>query len=304
MLIRQLHASAAAPLLVTVILVILCCAAHSTTVVFVVNDSGIVVLADSKATVPEGQMDESCPPNTDTRKVFVVRERFAIASLGANCFHYAKVSRMYEVSFNLSTWINDLQGSLPKDVSFDQFAGITKAKFSELIPKVQIAVASGYWGNPENSMDIFEPMTTFLIAGYDKGVPRLSVVKVYIDWDKKTVLEPYLIRVDLEPIEGQTQFKYAGITQAAANIFERDSYAYKYAMRTYPKTFGEFIAHRAPSLDESITLGRVLIEVEQEVSPKTVGGAIRGVKIAPNGRATEIADSLPKAKTPRKKKHN
>jgi hypothetical protein len=270
-----------------------CGFAYSTTVVAVINKDGIAVLADSKTTSINGGLT-GCPSTTETRKVVIIQERFALASLGADCFHYAHVESEYELGFELPTWRNELQGNLPKDVSFDQLAEITKDKFSELMPKLQIAIASGEWGEPLKPMDIFEPLITFFIAGYDNGVPRLSVIKFYIDWKTKTVLKPYLIPINLGPPELYPSFRWDGVTDAAANIQNPQSYAYKQAMATYPKTFSKFVSGGTLSLDESITIGQAMIEIEEKISPITVAGPVRGVKILPNGRATELADFLPK----------
>jgi hypothetical protein len=124
----------------------------------------------------------------------------------------------------------------------------------------------------------------------EHGLPRLYVLRLYVDWGSRTVLKPYLISIQLDP--RITNFKWVGVTDAAAGILNRQSYAYQEATNTYPKVFGNFLDHREVSLDDSVILGRVLIEIEEKVSPDEVGGAIRSVKITPNRKATELADFL------------
>ena len=206
--------------------------------------------------------------------------------------------------FEVGAWINDLQRSLPKDVSFDQLTEITKDKFSDLMPQLQSAIARRHWGKPENPFDNFEPMITFVITGYQYTAPRLAALRFYIDWDTKTILKPYLKEIELDPPDRYTNLKWTGVTDSIANILNPESYAHKQAMIICPKAMNDLVSGEDVSLDDSIALGRALIQIEEKVSPNTVAGAVRGIKILPTGRATELANStsLPKTKSTKKSK--
>jgi hypothetical protein len=158
------------------------------------------------------------------------------------------------------------------------------------------------WGEPENPAENFERLITFSITGYDKGNPRLTVVKVYIDWNTKTILDAYILPIKLGPVEFGTNYNYAGIAESIADFLDGNSYAYKRAMAIDPQTFTNVFAHKIPTLDESVAIGRTLIQIEEEIRPDAVGGAIRGVKITPDGKATEVvASQLSESETAKKK---
>lgn len=296
---RQLSASA--PIVAIVTLIAWCTAAHATTVLTIINKNGIAMFADSKSNATNGEFS-GCPSTTTTKKVFLIQDHFAIGVLGMNCMRF--VGEGKEIAdFELGAWVNDLQRSLPKDVSFDQLTAITKDKFSELMPQLQSAIARRHWGKPENPFDNFESMITFVITGYEYTTPRLAALRFYIDWDTKAILKPYLQEIELDRPRRYTNLKWAGVTDALANFSNPESYAYKQAIIICPKAMNDFVSGQDVSLDDSIALGRALIQIQEKVSPNTVAGAVRGVKILPNGRATELANStpLPKAGAGKKK---
>jgi hypothetical protein len=266
--------------------------AHSTTIVSIINSNGIVLLSDSKSDPVGIEREEIC--GSTTEKIVIIQGRWGVAASDSTCFLYlwGENGRQEKLSFEFKSWINDFEGNLPKDITFDQLVQIVKDNFSTLIPKLQDRVESGHWSNQQFHIETFESLITFTITGYDRGLPRLSVIKFYIDWNTKTVLVPVVVPVRLNQAMTNTNFNMLGVFEAAANFDYRDSYAYKYAMTTQHEAFANFFAHRrVPTLDESVTIGRTLIEVEEKVCPNTVGGGIGGVRISSDGRASKVAYS-------------
>lgn len=296
--IKQLPTHFFAPVLIAVLLVTFCGRAYSTTVVSVINGNGIVLLSDSKTSIAEGgKAGRAMCQGKDVKKVFIIQERWGIAASDSTCFQYIVVQNRERtaVSFDFPVWIHELESNLPKNISFDQFAQTVTDKFAELVPKLKIVVAENRWGKPQNPGENFERLITFSITGYDKGVPRLAVVKFYIDWSTKTILAPHLIPIELGPINTGTNFNYAGMSEAISDFHDSESYAHKQAMAIDPATFTNYFSRRRlPTLDESVSIARALVEIEETIRPDAVGGAIRGVKISPDGKATEVDFSLPK----------
>jgi hypothetical protein len=73
-------------------------------------------------------------------------------------------------------------------------------------------------------------------------------------------------------------------------------------MARLPKTFGDLIFHRREiPIDETASLARVLIEIEEDTNPSDVGGGIQMVKVLPDGRAYEIINRLSKTAGTKKK---
>lgn len=305
---RKLPVPASTVILAITVLIAFVGIASSTTIVSVISKSGIVLLSDSETSLPRGaheSQDTTCGFTTDTKKVFVIQDRWGISASDSACFHL-KLPQTYQLGnldFEFGPWIHNIERDLPKDISFSQFTKTIRDKFSELVPKLQVAVfmTSGGWGEPQNPAEMFESMTTFSITGYDNGIPRLAIIKCYVDWRTRTVLEPYIIPIQLRPIEVSTNFNYLGIYDAAANFLDGESYAHQQALLLDAKTFTKFFSHTPPTLDDSVAIARVLIQIEEKVSPNEVGGAIGGVKITPDGRAVQIAYALPKPKTDQKK---
>jgi hypothetical protein len=114
--------------------------AHATTIVSVIGKSGIVILADSKTSVPKGAIaGETMCRGVNIEKIAVVQGRWAVAASDSACFdEYVRFvnGKEMEVAFDFIPWIHELEGSLPKDISFDQFTHTIREKFSDLMPKV------------------------------------------------------------------------------------------------------------------------------------------------------------------------
>ncbi len=294
-----------APIAIVVLLISFSSRANSTAVAVLKTNQGFVILADSK----QMSAGPGCGGD-EIKKVFIVQGRFAIAAIGAGCVYGRRNNRgIPDVTYNIdNAWIHELQNSLPKNASLGELLKGTEAKFSSSLPTLQSAVTAGEF-QPSDTMDgRFETFITFVIVGYEKGLPAVCILRFYIDWDARRFVEASPQAVELEPIENlKMAFYIFGLAQAVTDILNPKSYAYGQAMATCPKAFSDFVSHKPVSLYESIKIGTVLVQIEEHVNPNKVGGQIRGVEILPDGEATELPESilLPKAITgkPQKTAH-
>jgi hypothetical protein len=287
------------PVFMIILIAMFCNHANSTSVAVLESKQGFIILADSKQT--HNGADKAFCRGNDTNKLFILRERFAIAAIGTSCMYGVYQDRSggtSKIAYNIDTaWVEELQNSLPKDVSMKQVVISAEAKFSSVVPDIQKAVTANAI-YPSDSMNRLETFITFVIVGYDAGLPTVGYFRFYIDWDKQSVIEALPGGVDLRPIDGTDMAFYVfGMAEAVADISNPKSYAYGQAMAACPKAFGDFISRRSVSLDESISIGRVLIKIEEKVNPSKVGGEITGVQILANGTAMELPDVGPLPKT-------
>jgi hypothetical protein len=289
---KKLISYHAAPRIAIVLLIVLfvsavCCA---TTTVVIATEHGIVV-ADDTLIIGLAEPEYRA-------KVFVVKERFAIASNGWQNLSIGHVSTGQIIDYEFGAWVHNIEGSLPNDVSFDGFVNAVNDEFSKMIKKLQIIVSGGGPIHPDNPTDIFDDHLEYVLAGYQGGLPQVCVLKLYIDWESKRVLGPYRITVEPDgPIVGHTRFHFTEIAQTIANFANRNSYAYKRALTISPHAFREFVAHRPITFDEAASLARALVRIEEETNPNSVGGEVRVVTILPTSGARYLVETLPKAKT-------
>jgi hypothetical protein len=267
----------------------------ATTTVVIVSDKGIVVATDSRLVSPDKSVE-----SWEAKKVFVVQNRFAIASIGKQRMGFSNPSIIgKDLDYEFGAWVSEIEKSLPDKASFDVLVGVVYDKAGALIPEFQWVI-DGAGIQPKNPLEIFDSVIEYVIAGYEDGMPRLSVVKFYINWDAKKVIGPY--KVSLEPsgpIAGHTRIYFLGIQQAIANVLNSHSYAYKRAMALSPKAFNDYAFRRPVPLDECTAIAQTLVKIEEETNPKQVGGPVRVVNILPNGRAGDLIDDLPKTRTRR-----
>jgi hypothetical protein len=304
MLIKQSPTHLYARLVIVVALSLnFCGRAHSTTIAVLEIKDGFVILSDSKET-PERSNQATC--RGDVKKIFIVQDRFAFFATGKACVHgtYRDNGVISEISYDINgAWVQELQNSLPKNVSLEQLVKGIKSKFSNLPPKLQGSITSRNLphGDPLN---VFEPFLTLVIVGYDEGFPAICVLKFYVDWYAQRFVEVPPIAVDFQPSNRNMGFHIFGYSEAVTDILNPKSYAYGQAMTACPEAFGDFVSGRPVSLDESASIGRVMIQIEEKVSPNNVGGKIQGVQILASGKATELTNiltRLPKANTRKQK---
>ena len=294
------YANLYAPIFVTVIFITFCDTAHSTSVAVLESKQGFVILSDSKQ-LHNGPDKTSCGAD-EIKKVFIANKRFAVSAIGNACASgvYRNNGVISELRYNIdSAWIQELQSSLPQDVSMRDFIKGLESKFASLLPELQAGLTSGYIYPDDSRNGRFETFVKFVIVGYDNGAPTICILDFNVDWDTHHFIEqPHGWAGDWKPIKNmQMAFYVFGLAQAVIDILDPKSYAYSYAMAKCPKAFNDFISGRPMSLDESVGLGRVLIQIEEKVNPGKVGGKITGVQILPNGTASELPDTTSLAKT-------
>jgi hypothetical protein len=263
-----------------------------TTVVVFVTEKGVVLSTDSKTTLRDANY--SATGEIEQAKFVIIQNRVVVAAVGVSDIttdfgHY-----------NFLAWMKSPQLQIPDRVSIDDLSGIIEKESALAFSKLRVAdfVKTGTLKN-KSPADPCEMFAQFVIVGYQDGVPRIYKVYFYIDWNTLTFTGP--IKTLLYPDSEVSNYRVIrfGTQQAIADLFNAESYAYKQAVAVCPETMATIKDGKYPSLDETICLSRLLIQVEKETNPSDVGGSIRTVKILPAGAEETTASSavLPEPKT-------
>jgi hypothetical protein len=273
---------------------------HSTTVIIMVTQSGITIGSDSQfngtgihtgGTFDLGKAQGS--------KIAVVKDRIVVASIG-----FSRGSFMNGVDYDFATWINRIQGDLPDETSIDTLVPTIKAESAHVFS--MLSIGTGHGGPQQhNATDMLDTFVEYLIVGYQGGTPTIRVIKYYIDWNLKKLLDPYVISIEpRSQREVGMRLYFYGVREAVTDARNPQSYAYKRTMAICPQAFQDLLTSRPLSLDEAATLVRAFIQIEEEVSPETVGGDVRCVQVLPTDwRASECGHVSSKPKAPKKGAH-
>jgi hypothetical protein len=271
----------------------------ATTVLVFVTSHGIVMSTDSKMSTLYTLSDYSARIGEGTTKKFVlVQDRILVGSIG-----HADIRRG-PVHYNFLTWMEELETGLPKDISVDDLTSTIQRESAKVFVGFD-AVLKADVLKRKDATDTCTSFIEYIIAGYQNGTPRVYVVQFYIDWNEKRLSGPWrILRDSGQRMNGNFRAYAFGIKEALTDMLDRQSYAYKQAMIMSPRTFGNLLGHKDVSLDETVSLARVLVRIEENTNPNDVGGAIQVAKVLPSGRAYNLVDELPKAKgNTKRKKH-
>jgi hypothetical protein len=266
----------------------------STSVVIFVANNGVVISTDSKTALKNGDFSVSVGEKEQPKSV-ILQGRLVVTAIGISDFgnepnHY-----------NFFTWIHSLQMKLGDNISVDDLAAMIARESSSTFSRLNVdaALKSGALRQkaPAEPCSVF---AQFVIAGYQDGLPRIYKVQFDIDWNNKGLVGPTSVLLYPDPSEttNYRMFRF-GTQQALVDFFDRRSYAYQKAMALYPKAMTDVAIGKYPSLDETVSLSRAAIQIEENTNPSDVGGEIRTIEILPDGRAKEVAlrkTVLPKAK--------
>ncbi|MGB2675751.1 MAG: hypothetical protein WAN12_01535 [Candidatus Acidiferrum sp.] len=263
----------------------------ATTVVVFIANNGIVVSSDSKTV--SRSADFSAVGEVDQPKFVVLQNRIVVAAIGVSD------ARDAVRHYNFLTWMKSLQQSLPVDVSVDEVTNLIEresaATFLSFDFNASLKSGAMKRKTPAEPCEVF---AQFVIVGYQDRAPRVNKVQFDIDWNNQSLVGPIQTSIYPDPSETSNyRVIRFGTQQAITDVFNRKSYAYHEAMTLCPKAMTDVINRKYPSLDETVALSRVLVQVEENTNPDDVGGDIRSVKIPPTGRAEEVATRLTVAKT-------
>jgi len=257
--------------------------ARATAVIVFISKQGISIATDSKITVIGGEAREGS-------KCFIVQGRLAIASLGTDRLLFSQKTGPPVMDYEFGAWVHRIEGGLRANTSFDAFVATVTEEVRKMVPQWQSMVnVKGI--TRRLPADMIESPVHYVIAGYQDGVPKLSVVEIYINWETNSILGPYQVPIEPKgPSPDHTRGYMLGITQVAVQVGDPQSYAYKQTAARSPKALKELVNQGTLSLEESSALARDLVEVEQETNPKQVGGTVRVIEIAPTGKARDLVE--------------
>jgi hypothetical protein len=252
-----------------------------TTVVVFVTNAGIVLSADSKTTLRDSNF--SSTGEIEQPKLTIVQNRIVITTIGVS--DIAAPSGHY----NFLQWIKTLQAQIGDHASVAVTSDIIEKESAAVFAKLKIAslIQSGALKN-KSPADPCETFAKFVIAGYEDESPRVYEIYFYIDWNRHDFVGP--VKVQLYPDSEVSNYRILrfGTQQAIVDVLNEKSYAHQQAMSLCPLTMSKIKNGIYPSLDDTISLSRVLIKIEEDTNPSEVGGSITTVKILPDGIAREV----------------
>jgi hypothetical protein len=226
-----------------------------------------------------------------TEKIAIVQGRIVVADLAVGDY------KVGGIHYNFFNWIGKVEGTLPAQVSVEEFVRILKQKSNDVWLRASAWIKDGTIKREEPG-EYCQLLAQYVIAGYEEDEARIYEVEFYIDWGQGRVigLDPVMIEPQV-PVVGNFHVHFFGMKEAITEITDPRSYAYKRTLAKHPKLFQNLLSHQDIPLDDTVALTRAFIEVEEDTNPGDVGGRIHAVEILPDGKAHVINDVERKPKT-------
>jgi hypothetical protein len=251
----------------------------STVVIFIASN-GMVISTDSKASwrIPSSM---TVVQEIEEPKAVILKKRIVVANIG--------LGGLTTIHYHFLTWMQNLERNLPSDISVDDVVQTIKKESSATLTDFVSACLKNGTIKRKSPDEFCESLVQFVVAGYQNGMPLVYNVHFDIDWKDESLIGPTSdLQYPADPKGNDYGILTYGIRQAITDVFNRETYAYHQAVTLRPETMARFRKGEYPSLDDTVALSRVLIQVEKNTNPDEVGGPIRTIKIFPSGRAEEI----------------
>ena len=255
-------------------LVALTCSA--TSVVVLVTRFGITVGADTKGVLFRSQS----PPmgSKRTTKLFVLRNRIAVAHIGFQKFSNASI-----VKFDSILFIEEVRQNMLPRATVSELAEIVKEQLAEKFDGFDVMLTTGTL-KPEDLPPPGDTLMKYIVAGYESGDPRVFFVELTIDWDALHLNAPSVIPWYPFRDKKNISLTFAGNREKGIiELQDPKSDTFKKAAADFPLELKALIDDRDLTLPQTVSLARALLGIEIYHNPETVGYPIKIVTIPKQG---------------------
>jgi len=248
---------------------------QATTLVVVVTKHGIVMAADGKAVTLHP--NQRIPNGTSVvRKIRLAQGRIIWGAAGLERAANGKV-----VAYDFNRFSDAVETRIPPGASILEASELIREELARAFAGFDVMLRSGTF-TPEDAKS-GNGLIRYFIAGYEAGAPKVFRIDIDIDWGNKHLEEPKLIPV----YPGGCQRKNLSTCGAGPDIFktlkDTRSIYFKWAVYRTPLEMHGLLNDRDISLQQSLRLARVLVEVGIEFDASAVGMPITAIAITPNG---------------------
>jgi hypothetical protein len=269
---------------------------HGTTAIFVLTPTGIVAGTDqqTRGVSPSGEMAF----RKDITKIQLINGKFIVASIG--------IERSNAYSFE--EWITNVGNKLAPDASVTQFVGLIENEATKTFKDDMAIEKYMRSGALVKSQPFEDTLVEYIVASYQSGVPVIIRTYFNLDWHDKRLVGP-VRDVDFPGSGGNPNVgvKMNGVDGGISEFTNVNSYAYKRFHSHFPAILSKLVSWQELTEKEAITLIRVLISIQAEVTPNQVGRDTRIVVLPMHGTGSVASypdiTVLPANTTPTKQKH-
>lgn len=268
---------------------------HGTTAIFVITPTGIVAGTDqlTKRVSPSGEATF----RIDISKIQLINGKFIVATVGVEQSN----------AYSFEDWITKVGNKLAPDASVTQFVGLIENEATKTFKDDMAIEKYMRSGALVKSQPLEDTLVEYIVAGYQSGVPTIIRTYFNLDWHEKRLIGP-IRDVDF-PGSGRNPnsgIKMNGVDGGINEFTNVNSYAYKRFQLYSPTLVEKFVSGHELTQEEAITLIRVLISIQAEVTPSEVGRDSRIVVLPMRGAGSVSSypdiSALPKKTTGDKKR--
>jgi hypothetical protein len=136
---------------------------------------------------------------------------------------------------------------------------------------------------------ICQPFVSYIIVGYEQNQPEVNFVglDILVGSSGMTIEGPRAVAIH------RTQNRMAdwgvyffGHTDGLNAMKNSQSYVHKYISARLPHEMEKYVRQEALTLEESVKMARVMVDIEKQITPNEVGYQTTVVLIPPEGQGS------------------
>lgn len=242
---------------------------EGTTLYLDFNDSAIVLAVDSLGHY--GSADRPVPAQGNFKKFAVLEDRFVVATVGM--LYSPEIE--YEFEDWVSNWVTAKLGAISPKTPY-HIALSLHDQMGKTIKRLERIPDSALWKFDPRFDLVVDLLATYIVVGYDKGVPQLFKFVANIDRDKRRIDDIFVGQWPNKPaIFGNQEF----LSKIDNPGIERDAYL---------RIRDAVESHSLPLCAQELACDIVArVKVEAHFNNQRVGGTINAVVIErDSGRAS------------------
>jgi len=250
---------------------------YATSIVVLVTKEAIVVGVDGKETISHTQ---PLPSSSGTAtKGFLLHGRIAVATAGNGGIRQGS-----NVRYSFIPFIEEVESRLEPTTTISDAVDFLKDHLTQRLTWVDGLLESKAI-RPEH-FDFSDRLFDYSVAGFEAWIPKVFIIELDVNWDELSLKNPRVTQFDpFKEFENLFPLVLPGKGNGYEELFQPNSSTRQSAIARFPVEIVALLNDQELTVDQTKRLARILLQIEIESDPTTVGFPLTIMTIPMQGAA-------------------